>query len=121
MRVRSSRFHIKHNKRRGSHIPHPFDIVLFLHGTKRSSVAENMFLTFLKDFIYLFLDTGAGREKESERNIHEHPLLGTWPTTQACTLTGNPTDDPLVCRPVLNPLSHTSQGCSSLFQCALHL
>ena len=34
----------------------------------------------------------------------------TWPTTQACALTGNQTGNPLVRRPVLNPLSHTSQG-----------
>ena len=27
-----------------------------------------------------------------------HPLLGTWPSTQACVLTGNQTSDPLVCR-----------------------
>ena len=40
----------------------------------------------------------------------EHPQLGTWPTTQACALTGNRTSDPLVCRLALNPLSHTSQG-----------
>ena len=39
-----------------------------------------------------------------------HPLLGTWPTTQACALTGNRTSDPLVLRPALNPLSYTSQG-----------
>ena len=39
-----------------------------------------------------------------------HPLLGTWPTTQACALTGNQTGEPLVCRLALNPLSHTSQG-----------
>ena len=38
------------------------------------------------------------------------PLLGTWPTTQACAQTGNRTDEPLVRRPALNPLSHTSQG-----------
>ena len=37
-------------------------------------------------------------------------LLGTWPATQACALTGNRTGDPLVHRPVLTPLSHTSQG-----------
>ena len=36
--------------------------------------------------------------------------LGTWPTTQACVLTGYRTWDTLVCRPALNPLSHTSQG-----------
>ena len=56
-----------------------------------------------------------GREGERERNINvwlplTHPLLGTWPATQASALTGNPTVNPLVCRPALNPLSHTSQG-----------
>ena len=35
------------------------------------------------------------------------PLLGTWPTTEACALTGNQTGDSLVHRPALNPLSHT--------------
>ena len=68
-----------------------------------------------KDFIYLFLDRGDGREKERERNIKMWlplacPQPGTWPATQACALTGNRTGDPLVHRPVLNPLSHTSQG-----------
>ena len=38
------------------------------------------------------------------------PRLGTWPTTQACAPTGNRTSNPLVRRPVLNPLSHSSQG-----------
>ena len=38
------------------------------------------------------------------------PHWGTWPATQTCALTGNRTDDPLVCRPALNPLSHTGQG-----------
>ena len=62
-----------------------------------------------------FLERGEGKEKERERNITVwlplmHPLLGTWPATQACALTGNPTGDPLVHRPALNPLSHTSQG-----------
>ena len=38
------------------------------------------------------------------------PLLGTWPATQACVLTGNQIRDIWVCRPALNPLSHTSQG-----------
>ena len=55
------------------------------------------------------------KEKERERNINVwlplvHAPLGTWPTTQACALTTNQTRDPLVCRPALNPLSHTSQG-----------
>ena len=61
--------------------------------------------------IYLFLDRREGREKERKRNINlwlplMSPLLGTWPATQACTLTGNWTEDPLVCKPVLNPLTY---------------
>ena len=48
---------------------------------------------FLKDFLYLFLERGKGREKERERNISWLPLicpqLGTWRTTQAHALTGN--------------------------------
>ena len=56
-----------------------------------------------------------GREKERGRNIDvwlplEHPLLGTWPTTQAYAVTGNQTGDPLAHRPAVNPLSHISQG-----------
>ena len=70
---------------------------------------------FLKDFIYLFLDRGEGREKKRERNINMwlplmHPPLGTQPTSQACALTGNQTSDPLVHRPALSTLSLTSQG-----------
>ena len=66
---------------------------------------------------YLFLARGEKREKERKRNINVsvrllfmHPLLETWLETQAYTLTGNQTGDPLVCRPALNPLSHTGQG-----------
>ena len=61
-----------------------------------------MFLfLFLKIFIYLFLEREEGREKEREGNINVwlplmHLLQGTWPTTQACVLTGNQTGDPLV-------------------------
>ena len=70
---------------------------------------------FLKNFIYWLLERWERREKKREKNISVWlplpcPHLGTWPTTQACALTGNRTRDSLVCRPVLNPLSHTSQG-----------
>ena len=70
---------------------------------------------FFKDFIYLFLEREEGKEKERERDISVWfpltcPLLGTWPATQVCALTGNWTSDPLLHRPVLNPLNHTSQG-----------
>ena len=74
-------------------------------------------MTFIcfKIFIYLFLETGEGREKERETNITvwlplARPQLRTWPVTQACALTGNQTSDPLVHRQVLNPLNHTCQG-----------
>ena len=50
-----------------------------------------------KYFIYLFLERG--KDKERERNINVWLLfvnshtkvgeLGTWPTAQACALTGN--------------------------------
>ena len=47
-----------------------------------------------------------------ERNIHWLPLPhhqpGTWPAAQACALTGNQISDPLVCKQLLNPLSHSS-------------
>ena len=43
------------------------------------------------------------------------PLLGTWPETQACALTGNCNSDPLVHRPALNLLGHSSQGTNKLF------
>ena len=78
---------------------------------------KSYFISYLllKGFIYLFLQKGEGREEERERNINVWlplmcPLLGTWPATQACALTGNRTGDPLVCRLVLNPLSRTGQG-----------
>ena len=78
------------------------------------------FFFFLKDFIYLFLERGEGKKKERERNISVWlclvcPLMGTWPATQTCVLTGNRASYPLVCRPVLNPLSHTSQGNLQIF------
>ena len=52
-------------------------------------------------------------EREGEKYVWlplKHSLQGTWPTTQACALTGNQIGDPLVHRPALTPLSHTSQG-----------
>ena len=54
-------------------------------------------------------------EKERERNSNVwlppmSPQLGTLSATQACALTGNLTSNPLVLKPALSPLSHTSQG-----------
>ena len=73
------------------------------------------FFFFFKDF-YLFIFREKGREGERDGEKYQcvvssnAPPLGTWPTTQACALTGNRTGDPLVRRLTLNPLSHTSQG-----------
>ena len=58
-----------------------------------------LFVSFLRYFIYLFLERR--REGKRERNITKwlplvHPTLGTWPTTQACALTGNWTGGPVV-------------------------
>ena len=88
--------------------------------TLRWQEAGSNFLFFFKDFIYLLLERGEGKEKERERNSSvwlplARPPLGNWPTTQACALTGNRTSDPLVRRLVLNPLSHTSQGQFCMF------
>ena len=87
-------------------------------GMRHKMVNETHLLTswsFLKRFYLFIFREGEGKEKERERNINVWlplacPLLGTWPATQACALTGNQTGDPLVRRLVLNPLSHTSQG-----------
>ena len=74
-----------------------------------------MVIYIFKDFIYLFSEREEVSEKERETTINVwlplvHPQLGTWPATQACTLTGNQTGDPVIHRLVLSPLSHTSQG-----------
>ena len=63
---------------------------------------------FLKRFIYLFIERGERKEKERERNIDVQeihgsdafrtPTAGVLVTTQARALTGNRTNDLLVCR-----------------------
>ena len=56
---------------------------------------------------------GDGREREGNINVWlplTCPLLGTWPATQACARSRNWNCDPLVCKRVLSPLSHTSHG-----------
>ena len=80
------------------------------------------FMFFKKDFIYCLEEGKEGRDRETlmcERNINQvslvHPQLGPWPSTQACALSGNRTGKLLVCRLMLNPLSHTSQGIFYVF------
>ncbi|KAF6086237.1 hypothetical protein HJG60_008432 [Phyllostomus discolor] len=84
-----------------------FISVLMIYGVFSVSLAKG-FVDFFKVLFIYFRERG--REKR-ERNISVWlpitcPLLGSWPGL----LTRNQTGDPLVCRPALNPLSHTSQG-----------
>ena len=52
--------------------------------------SRRVMFSFFKDFIYLFIyfQRGEGLEREGEKLWLPpgHPLLGTWPTTQACAL-----------------------------------
>ena len=71
------------------------------------------FLSFLKRFYLFIFREREGREKVRERNSNvllllARPLLGSWPATQACALTGYQTGGPLVRSLVLSPLSHTT-------------
>ena len=98
------------------------DGIVFLCSSKcqRAYIMKDYFSPisyFLKDlFTYynFFLEAEEGREEERERHFNvwmplAHPPPGAWLATQACALTGNWTGDPLVLRPALNPLNHTSQ------------
>ena len=88
-------------------------------------IKDTVFLVFtvlnISIFLFYSLIFTEGEEgRKRDRNIREWlplkgSLLGPWPETQACALTGNWTSDPLVHRPALNPLSHTSQGWLYLF------
>ena len=85
-----------------------------------ADICNSLAFFFFFQIFNLFLERGKRREKERERNIDVRetsisclshaPQLGTWSTAQACATTGNCTSDLSVCRPALNPLSHTSQG-----------
>ena len=91
------------------------------HGTTQSQlvVTPRTFKFFKKIFIYLLLERRERRKRGRETSVCERhidplPLTrlhpGTWPTTKACALTRNQTNNLSVLRPVLNPLSHTSLG-----------
>ena len=79
-----------------------------------------LFIFIFFKILFIVRERG-GEEEEREKNvdvqeIHQLvascrlPTRGTWPTTQACAQTGNRTGGLLFHRPVLNSLSHTSQG-----------
>ena len=61
-------------------------------------------------YLFIFRDGKGGREREGNINVWLPLTPGTWPTTQACALTGTQTGSLSVRRSALSPLSHTSQG-----------
>ena len=84
-----------------------------------SSMSLISLFNFLKDFIYLFSERRAGREKERKRNINWSPpsVLSTWdqdriwnPQLRHLPCPRNPASDPLPCRRMPNQLSHILQG-----------
>ena len=85
-----------------------------LHGELNIYIFVCLFIYF-NVILFIYFQREGREGKERERNINvwlplTYSPLGTWPTTQACSLTGNQTCNSLIHRPVLNPLSHTSQG-----------
>ena len=84
------------------------------------SLVPKIFLIF---YLFIFRERGSEGERKGEKHqcvvaFHAPPTGGpTSPTTQTCALTWNRTSGPLVHRPVLNPLSHTSQDWFKMFGC----
>ena len=86
-----------------------------------------MFLfSFLKDFIYLFLERGEGREEKREKRRHERetsircfscaPRTRDKPSNPGMGLPGDQTSNlPSFYRMTANQLSHTGQGQISSF------
>ena len=72
-----------------------------------------LFLFFQRFYLFIFRQRGRVGERKGEKHqcvvASSAPLLGVWPTTQACALPGNRTGEPLIHRLILNPWSHTSQ------------
>ena len=68
------------------------------------------FNSFQKFYLFLFREWRREGEKHPCVVASFMPTAGDLLTTQARALTGNPTSNPWVSRPALNPPSHTSQG-----------
>ena len=90
-------------------------VMVFKLSISKNGVLRSPTLFFFKILFVYFLERREGRVKGRERNVNvwlplKCPLLGTWPTTQACALTGNHTSNTLVYRPALYPLSHTARA-----------
>ena len=81
--------------------------------------------TFKKNLFIIFREEKGGRGRGEEKYqcvVASHaPPTGTWPATQASPLHGNRTGDPLVCRPMLNPLSTPARAVNMLLIDMMHL
>ena len=72
----------------------------------------NSLFIFLK-ILLIFREVKGGRKRRRETSVCgcllHAPYLGTWHAAQEYTQTENQSGDFLVSRPMLNPLSYTSQ------------
>ena len=73
---------------------------------------------FKRFYLFLFREEKRVRKTSMHTLPLECPLLDFWSTTQACALTENRPRDPLVHRPALNTLNHTSQHSSICIKAA---
>ena len=86
--------------------------MLFLYVLYFTIIINDVY--FFKDFIYLFLERGREGEREGEKHqcvVATHtPFTGDLAHNPGWALTGIRNSDPLVHRPGLKPLSHSSHG-----------
>ena len=65
-------------------------INLYVNIYDQISIQSIFFLKNLFQILFTYcLERGEGRERNSDQLSLSCPQLGTWPTTQACALTGN--------------------------------
>ena len=78
-----------------------------------------IYIIFKIFYLFIFRERGRAGEREGEKHqcvvAFCMPQLGTWPTTQACALTGNRTGDPLVRRLAQSTEPH-QQGLATTFK-----
>ena len=91
---------------------------MYVRLIRENTIILNMNFLNFSFFLRFYLFNFRQRGKEGERKGEKHkcvvascaPPTGDLTHTQAYSLTGNQTSDPLVHKLALNPLSHTSQG-----------
>ena len=90
----------------------PLQAFLFLWFSKQHSYCSHYFARNRILLLFYFIFNPHLKiclliwERERERERKKETLI----LPPVCALTGNQTDDTVVCKPVLSPLSHTGQG-----------